>query len=410
MRTLLWRANPQATGDVVGTVRVDRDLRALAGRLREGEFAVIDRVDLDRQSAELLVSAGARAIVNAAPTVSGRYPSLGATVVLDADVALLDRVGSDVLSTLKDGDEVRLVGDELHRRQQFVARGIRQDASTVADSLAQAEAGLATQMEAFAASAAEYLRREHHLLLEPGGLPELRTSLQDRDVVVVAPGPDARDDLKRLRGYAREYRPAVIAVGPVADAAREAGFKPTIVVGDLSDVSDQTIRGAADLIVTTGAEGSSGGLLRIDRMGLARTVVNTTVRPQDLALLIADQADARVIVLAGADRTLTSMLDSGQTAAAADFVTRLRVGSRLHDAEAVARMHRPRISGWLVALLLLVSVMALGVAAWLTPTGHDLIDDLLDSVRATPTEATSTEATSNEEASNRGTSNEQAST
>ncbi len=389
MKTLLGRSRTTSVDGLVGLVRLDRDPRLLVGRLRRGDVAVIDQVDLDRQTAALLLDKGVAAVVNAAPTVSGRFPSLGAGVLLDAGVALLDGVGPDVFSAVRDGDKVRLVESSLLRGESVVATGTRQTPDTVTASRSAAESGLATQMEAFAASAAEYLRREHILLLEPGTLPALRTDLSGRDVVVVAPGPEHREDLVRLRRYAKDMKPAVIAVDEAADTARDLGYRPTVVVGDLTRVSDEALRGASDIVVTLDKDLTTAGLARVDRMGLTRSTVNTAARPQDVALLLADDADARVIVSAGTDRTLTAMLDSGRTEAAADFVTRLRVGSRLLDAQAVAGLHRPRVSGWLLVLLLLVSLVALAVAVWLTPTGQQVVSDLAERVSGSPAEGSS---------------------
>jgi uncharacterized membrane-anchored protein len=383
VKTLLRRSRAATVDGLTGPARVDRDPRVLAERLRRGDIAVIDQVDLDRATASLLVSKGAAAVVNASPTLSGRYPSLGATVLVDAGVEILDTVGVDVLTTVRDGTSLRIVDDRLLAGESEVAVGTRQSAETVTASLAAAEAGLSSQMAAFAASAGEYLRREHRLLLEPGTIPALRTSIAGRDTVVVVPGPDHREDLARLRKYAKEYQPAVIAVDEAADTARDLGYKPTVIVGDLSNVSDEAIREAGDIVVCLDGDTGAGGLARIDRMGVARTPLTTTVRPQELALLLADEAGAQVIIAAGTDRTLVSMLDSGRTNAAADFVTRLRVGSRLLDAQAVAAMYRPRIAGWLVTLLLLMAVLALGVAAWLTPTGNDAISNLTQTVSDT---------------------------
>lgn len=376
----LRRSRPVKASGLTGPARVDRDPRALAGRLRRGDVAIIDAVDLDRATARLLVEKGAAAVVNGSPTVSGRYPSLGATVLVDAGVEVLDGVGGDVLTTVRDGTAVRLVGNDLLAADTVVATGTRQSAETVTASLAASEAGLSSQMAAFAASAGEFLRREHRLLLEPGSIPPLRASLDGRDVIVVVGGPDHRDDLARLRPYAKEYQPAVIAVDEAADTARDLGYSPTVIVGDLANVSDAAIREAKDVVVCLHGDSGTSGLARLDRMGVARTPVTTTARPQELALLLADEAGARVIVSAGADRTLVSMLDSGRTGAAADFVTRLRVGSRLLDADAVAAMHRPRIAGWMVAVLVLAAVLALGAAAWLTPTGNDAIGSLAEAV------------------------------
>lgn len=400
VKTLLRRSRSTSADGVTGTARIDRDARVLLGRLRPGDVAVLDQVDLDRATATQLVATGVVAVVNASPTISGRYPSLGATVLVDAGVELLDGVGPGVLTALRDGATVRLVDNQLLRGDDVVATGTRQTPATVTESLTASEAGLSSQMGAFAASAAEYLRREHRLLLEPASIPALRPALEGRDVIVVAPGPDHRDDLARLRPYAKEYKPAVIAVDEAADTARELGFTPTVVVGDLTAVSDEVIRHAQDVVVCLDGDAGTAGLARVDRMGVTRTAVTTTARPQDLALLMADEAGARVIITAGSDRTLVSMLDSGRTAAAADFVTRLRVGSRLVDAQAVAAMHRPRVSGRLLTLLLLVAVLALGTAAWLTPTGQDVVTDLIDRLPASVSEAIDTlRVTSSEEPS-----------
>lgn len=393
VRTLLRRSRAAALDGVTAPARIDRDARTVATRLRRGDIAVIDQVDLDRTSAGLIVGAGAVAVVNAAPTISGRYPSLGATVLLDAGVELLDGVGPDVLGILRDGDTVRLLEGDLYLGDRAVASGVRQSAESVSSSLAASEAGLSAQMEAFAASAAEYLRREHHLLLDPDRVPTLGIDLSGKDVVVVAPGPDHRDDLVRLRRFAKEYQPVVIAVDEAADTARELGYKPAVVLGTLTNVSEEALRGAADLVLVLDSDADAAGLGRIDRMGLSRATIVTSALPHDLALLVADEAGARVIVSAGTDRTLVSMLDSGRTEAAAGFVTRLRVGARLVDAEAVAALHRPRVSGAMLALMLLVAVVALVAALWLTPTGQDVartiadslpssVTDVIDSVRA----------------------------
>ncbi len=363
---------------LTGPVRIDRDPRVLTARLKRGDIAVIDAVDLDRAAAGELVAAGVAAVVNASRTISGRYPSLGATVLVDAGVELVDGVGPEVAAGLRDGDQVSIVAGEIRRGEAVLGAGARQTPESVSVALAASESGLSTQMEAFAASAAEYLRREHRLLLEPSTIPSLRVDVSGRDVIVVAAGPDHREDLARLRRYAKEYKPLVIAVDEAADTARDLGFRVHVIVGDLANVSDAAIRAADDVVVRIDSDGATAGLARVDRMGVARTTVTTTAHPADLALLMADEAGARVIVSAGTDRTLVAMLDSGRTRAAADFVTRLRVGSRLVDAQAAAAMYRPRISGWLVTLLLVVAVLALGAAAWLTPTGQDVMTELSD--------------------------------
>jgi len=197
---------------------------------------------------------------------------------------------------------------------------------------------------------------------------------------VVGPGPEHREDLLRLRRWAKEYRPVVVAVDEAADTARDLGYQAAVVVGDLDRVSDAALKAADHLVVRLDTDATTAGLARVDRLGLTRQTVTTTASPVDLALLLADENEARVVVAAGLDRTLVTMLDTGRAAAAGTFLARLRVGGRLVDAEAVARLHRPRVSGWLLLLLLLVALLVLGVAVWLTPVGQQTARTVADQI------------------------------
>ena len=203
---------------VVGTVRLDRRTKNLTKRLRPGDVAVIDHVDLDRVAAEALVACGVAAVVNVAPSVSGRYPNLGPEVLLSAGIPVIDDVGPDVFGQLRDGDRVRVADDTVFTLDGvIVAKGQAQSAESLAASMAEARAGLALQLEAFAANTMEYLRRERELLLDGVGVPAIRTQLEGRHALVVVRGYDYRQDLAALRPYIREYRPVLIGVDGGAD-------------------------------------------------------------------------------------------------------------------------------------------------------------------------------------------------
>src|SRR4249919_2800147 len=100
------RREPDLPG-VQGTVRVDRRTKDLTKRLRPGDIAIIDHQDLDRVSAEALVACRPAAVVNAATSISGRYPNLGPEILMAAGIPLLDSAGPDVMA-IKDGTELVL--------------------------------------------------------------------------------------------------------------------------------------------------------------------------------------------------------------------------------------------------------------------------------------------------------------
>lgn len=360
-----------ALGGVTGPARVAAD----AGRLRPGDVVVIDHLDLDRASAEALVAARPAAVLNAARSISGRYPNLGPWVLVAAGVPLVDDLGPDVLS-VAEGHVLRIVGGAVYDGERLLAEGDVATAESVADGMAAARAGLATQLESFAANGMAHLRAEHLLLLEGTGVPELRTAIEGRPAVVVVPGPDGAGDLEALRPYLREHRPVLVGVDGGADTILAARLRPDLVVGDLDAVSDRALTGGAELVLRTRRDGETPGLARARKLGVAHVVFPAGGSAADVALLLVAARGAAVVVTAGLRAGLLDLLDAGRDSMAGTVLTRLRLGDRLLDARAVARLYRHRISTGQVVLLAVAALVALGVALAVTPAGQDLYADL----------------------------------
>lgn len=367
---LLRRRQPDLVPPgVLGPARVDRRTAALLRRLRPGDVAVLDHLDLDRATADALVARRVAAVVNASASTSGRYPNLGPTVLVDAGVPLLDDVGPDVLHAVEEGRPVRVHGDELYVDEILVATGTAQTPATVEQSRAGARQGLATQLEDFAANTTEYLLQEHDLLLDGDGIPTLRTRFAGRHVVLVVRGYDDAEDLALLRRYLRDHKPLLVGVDDGADALVEAGLRPDLVVGDLTLVRESTLTSGAELVVQQHPDGRAPGLDRARQLGVAPTVFAAGGTSEDLALLLVDEGGASLIVAVGTHTTLLEFLDAGRLRMASTFLTRLRVGGRLVDAQAVAELHRPPVSAWALLALVLAAVLAMGAVLLLGPGG-----------------------------------------
>ncbi|RKS77851.1 putative membrane-anchored protein [Motilibacter peucedani] len=349
--------------------RVDRRTKNLTKRIKPGEIAVIDHLDLDRVSAEALVAKRVGAVVNASPSSSGRYPNLGPDIVLAAGIPLVDACGPDVMA-IPDGSTVRLDEGALVVDGRVVAKGSVQTPQTVAATMEQARAGLAEQLEAFAGNTMDYLRRERELLLDGVGVPEVRTVLEGRHVLLVVRGYHYKDDLKALRPYIREYRPVLIGVDGGADALLESGYLPDMVVGDMDSVSDRALASGAELVVHAYRDGRAPGLERLEALGLPAVVFPATGTSEDVAMLLADDKGASLIVAVGTHATLVEFLDKGRSGMASTFLTRLRVGGKLVDAKGVSRLYRSRISTLQVALLVAAGLLALAVAMSATAAGQ----------------------------------------
>ena len=362
---------PEPTTGIHGPVRVDARTKDLTKRLRPGDVAVIDHLDIDRIAAEALVAARPAAVLNAARSISGRYPNLGPEILLAAGIPLVDDLGPDIM-TMPEGRKVRVEGASVFLGDAFVAEGVLQDDETVAAALAEAREGLSVQLESFAANTMDYLRRERELLLDGVGVPDIRTQIEGRQVLIVVRGYHYREDLATLRPYVREYRPILIGVDGGADAILDEGWKPDLIVGDMDSVSDKALACGAEIVVHAYRDGKAPGLERVERLGVHHVVFPATGTSEDIAMLLADDKGAEVIVAVGTHVTLVEFLDKGRAGMASTFLTRLRVGGKLVDAKGVSRLYRQRISNVQLTMLVVAGLVALVVALLSTAAGQTL--------------------------------------
>jgi len=372
MRLPTLRRHPEDTA-IGGVVRLDRRTKNLTKRLAPGEIAIINHSDLDRVSAEALVGAGVSAVVNAVPSVSGRYPNLGPGILLDAGIPVIDAVGEQVFATVTEGDRLALDGGKLlDATGAVVAEGTLLTVDLLEEKMAAARAGLSDQIDAFADNTMRYLRLEKELLLEGVGVPEVATQIEGRHVLIVVRGYDYRSDLDALRPYISEYKPLLMGVDGGADALIEAGYKPDMIIGDMDSVSDTALRSGAELIVHAYRDGRAPGLERVHQLGLTGVVFRALGTSEDAAMLLADSKGARLLVAVGTHASLVEFLDKGREGMASTFLTRLRVGPKLVDAKGVSRIYRSQIKGWHLLLLVLSGLLALTLAMTFTDLGSAL--------------------------------------
>jgi uncharacterized membrane-anchored protein len=373
------RAGPAEVG---GVARLDRRTKNLTKRLQPGEVAIIHHSDLDRVSAEALVSTGVSVVVNAVRSVSGRYPNLGPSILLEAGIPLIDDVGEDVFTAVTEGDRLVVDGNRLLDSEgAVVVSGTLVTTEVLEDQLEQARAGLSDQIDAFTLNTMTYLREEKELLLEGVGVPEIRTKIDGRHVLIVVRGYNYRGDLDVLRPYISEYKPLLIGVDGGADALLEAGYKPNMIIGDMDSCSDAALQSGAELVVHAYRDGRAPGVERVEALGLSAVVFPVLGTSEDAAMLLADSYGARLMVAVGTHYSLVEFLDKGREGMASSFLTRLRVGSKLVDAKGVSRIYRSQVKGWHLVLLVLSGIVALVTALAMTDVGGALGSVLMARLR-----------------------------
>jgi uncharacterized membrane-anchored protein len=364
-RLALRRRAPD--GSVTGVARVDRRTKDLVRRLRPGDVAVIDHEDLDRLSAEALVERRVAAVVNARASSTGRYPNAGPLVLARAGIPLVDRVGEWALEAIREGQVVTVRDAEILVNGAPVAVGVRVAPEELERQMAAASERLGEEIEAFARNTVEHLLRERELFLEGVGVPETRTPIAGRHALVVVRGTDYRQDLRTLRGYIAEVRPVLIAVDGAADAMLEEGLRPDIIVGDMDSISTDALTSGAELVVHAYPDGRAPGLERVRALGLDAAVLATAGTSQDVALLLAYERGADLIVAVGSHANLVEFLDKGRRGMASTFLVRLKVGPKLVDAKGVNRLYRPTVRTRDLALLVGAALLTWLIVALTSP-------------------------------------------
>ncbi len=361
-----------------GVARLGKRTKDLTKRLRPGEIAIIDHEDIDRVAAEALVEQEPAAVLNVAASTSGRYPNAGPRILVDAGIVLVDSLGDSVFDEVRDGERIVVEGGQVLLEGAVIASGERQDDASVTASLEASREGLSEQLELFAENTMEYMLRERDLLLDGIGAPEVATRMDGRPVLIVVRGYHYKEDLATLKPFLRDNRPVIIGVDGGADAVLEAGFRPDMIIGDMDSVSDRALRSGSELVVHAYRDGRAPGMERLAELGLDEGAVSfpASGTSEDIAMLLADEKGASVIVAVGTHGTLEEFLDKGRAGMSSTFLTRLRIGSKLVDAKGVSRLYRQRISTFQLVLLAVAGLAALAVALWATPGGQALVQIL----------------------------------
>ncbi|MCB1039854.1 MAG: hypothetical protein KDA94_10050 [Acidimicrobiales bacterium] len=358
----------RAAAAVTGVARVDKRTKDLAKRLQPGEIAIIDHTDLDTVATESLLAAGVAAVVNASPCISGRYPNPGPLLLAAADIPVVDGVGSAVMVDIEDGDLITIDGGSIFRDEVKVAEGSRQDTVSFGAVLEHARSNMGDELQRFAENTLNYIQREGHLLVDDPEIPEVPVDFRGRQVLIVVRGVDYKKDLQLLRrsGYLKEQKPLLVGVDGGADAIMELGLTPDVIIGDMDSVSERALRCGAALVVHGYADGRAPGAELLDELGLPHVVFASVGTSEDIAMLLAFERGADLIVAVGTHSSMVDFLDKGRPGMASTFLVRIKVGPILVDAKGVNRLYDTRVRGrdlvWMV-LAAIICLVIVGLAS-----------------------------------------------
>jgi uncharacterized membrane-anchored protein len=363
---------PPARAPIHGAARLGRRTKELVKRLQPGDIAIIDHADLDRIAAEDLAASGVRAVVNCSSSSTGRYPNAGPLILARSGARLVDVPDAPLFDQLRDGDAIVIDGGEVRRGEELLAEGRVLGAQELGDQLDEQARRIDEALAAFAENTMAHVREEGALLAGQLELPHTRTSFRDRHVLIVVRGRTYREDLRALRAYIRDVRPLLVGVDGGADAIIEEGLEPDVILGDMDSASDAALRSGAELIVHAYPDGRAPGKDRLGAMGLSHLVIPASGTSQDVAMLLAYEKGASLLVSVGAHFNLVEFLDKNRAGMSSTFLTRLRVGETLVDAKGVSRLYNPGPSGRQLSMFLLAALVAIAIVVVTSPPLADL--------------------------------------
>jgi uncharacterized membrane-anchored protein len=368
---------------VRGPVRPGRKTKLLVKHLVRGDIALIDHLDIDRVSAEELISAGTVAVLNCSASSSGSYPNLGPQLLVEAGIVLVDLPDASLFGAVSDGDPLLVrVGApvegrahaEILRKDVLLARGEILDLERVRADTDARRLEIGEALERFAHNTIEHMREERELLAGRIELPRFATDFRDRSTLVVVRGVGHQHDLRALRPFIRDTKPVIVAVDGGADALLEEGLTPHMIVGDMDSAGEAALRSGAELVVHSYPDGRAPGRHRLEELGLAFKLVPAPGTSQDIAMLIAAEKGARLIVSVGSQFNLVDFLDRNRKGMSSTFLTRLRIGEILVDAKGVSRLYQPRPGLTPLLVVGAAGLIAMIAVIWLTPALRDVAE------------------------------------
>lgn len=358
---------------ITGTIKMDKRTKNLVKRLNPGEIAIIDHRDIDEVAAESLVEKKVLAVINADKSISGRYPNMGPSILCEAGIPIIDDVGKDIFVLLKENDKITIIDNEIYKDGVFIKSGKLLTKDVINYKLQESRENIGVELDKFIENTLEYAKKEKYFILGGVELPNIKTRFKNRHALVVVRGKDYKEDLFTIKQYINDVKPILIGVDGGADALLEFGLVPDIVIGDMDSVSDEALKKAREIVVHAYPDGRAPGLERVTALGLKAEIFKAPGTSEDIAMLLAFEKGADLIVAVGTHSSMIDFLEKGRKGMSSTFLVRLKVGEKLIDAKGVNKLYRETFKISYIFSIILAALIPLGVIAYFSPPMQQLL-------------------------------------
>lgn len=358
---------------ITALIKIDKKTKNLAKRINAGEIAVIDHVDIDEIAAESLIEKKVLAVINANKSISGKYPNLGPAILDNAGIPIIDEVGDKIFELLKENDRITIIDNEIYKDGTLIAKGKLLTHDVINYKMEECKENLEFELDKFIENTLDYAKKEKSFILGNLEIPNVKTKFKDRQALVIVRGKDYKEDLYTIKQYISDVRPILIGVDGGADALLEFGLNPDLIVGDMDSVSDKALKIAKELVVHAYPDGRSPGLERVKSLGLDAHIFKAPGTSEDIAMLLAYEKGADLIVAVGTHSSMIDFLEKGRKGMSSTFLVRLKIGSKLVDAKGVNKLYRENFKISYVFGIIFAAMIPLGVLAYFSPPMQQLL-------------------------------------
>lgn len=358
---------------ITATAKADRRTKNLVKRLQPGDIAVICHEDLDQVAAADLVAKKVSAVINARQSITGKYPNLGPQTLLKANIVLVDNVGDSIMNLPENSTVTIDDNGRIYKDRTLITQGTIITAEIAEQKIATARENIGQALDKFIDNTLTYAKKEKSFITGQIDIPETSTQFKDKHVLIVARGNNFREDLATIRNYVDDVKPVLVGVDGGADVLVDFGYIPDMVIGDMDSISDKALRSCREIVVHAYPDGRVPGLERIKRLGLTAKIFACPGTSEDIALLLAYEKGADLIVAVGCHSNMIDFLEKGREGMASTFLVRLKVGSILVDAKGVSKLYNPKLNlRYILGLLMAASVPMIALVVTSPPMQYIL--------------------------------------
>lgn len=320
-----------------GRIKVGERTKHLTPRLSRGDIAVIKHDDIDELAAIALIDAGVKAVINTGTSMTGRFFSRGTGILFENHIKVIDTTLS--IRHFTDEDIVTVYRQDLIiNHSLYKASCIHVDASYINSRTEHSRSCYRSSLSSFVDNTLQFAGRDSEKLIHFDHFPKLNTSIKDKHVLIVVRNCDTLTELSVLSQYINRYSPILLAVDGGADILLKRGYTPDIVLGDMDSVTDLGIYKSKEVILHAYENGYCPCLERISKMCIPYKIISIPGTSEDIAMLLAFNNEAELIVLAGGHNCPQDFLSKGRQGMGSTLLVRMIVGDRLVDCRGLNRI------------------------------------------------------------------------